>query len=270
LTRSFQTLTGAVSGRPDDVLLFVASFDGVLAEYRGDPTLVRVSQSRLALLTRLQRLPGVVVAIISGRPLDDLRERVPLDDDAFFIGLHGLEIAGPEFAWPRSEVMQAYEARMVDVATRLRGEVSRIPGVRVECKGPVLALHTSEAASNDVVWSRFRLLGAAAELVNTQSVRVLRGRDVLELVPNVGSSRAEAVMAVRRCVEERYQRSAFTVYIGEDAVDDDAARAIGERGVAAVVGRRARVDCHLDSPDDVDAFMQEVILDRQPRRPSTA
>lgn len=268
MTNPVDILTGAVNSRRDDVLLFLTSFDGVLSEYRSEPAAVQVSRDRLALLNRLQRVPGVVVAVISGRPLDDLRSRVPLDDGAFYIGLHGLEIAGPDFGQVRDDVIRAAGDGTTDVGTRLRDAVSDIPGVRLECKGPVFALHTREAASRDVVWSRFRLLGAVADQVNSRSMRVLRGHDVLELLPNVGFSRAEAARAVRRRVEERHRRSVFTVYIGEDAVDDDALNAVGLSGVAAVVGRRTRVDCYLDSPEDVYAFVRTVIRDRQPRTSS--
>jgi trehalose 6-phosphate phosphatase len=250
------------SRRPDDVLLFATSFDGVLAPYESDPSHVAIASPRLALLKRLQRLPGVVVAIVSGRPLDDLRPRIPLDAGAFYVGLHGLEIAGPLFEWTCREGIDAYRDRMRDVAVRLQGTVSSVPGARVECKGPIVALHTRDVAEQQVVWSRFQLLSAAADLVNTSAVRPLRGHDVLELLPNVDCSRAEALRTVRRCVEERHQRPVFTIYIAEDVPHDGALDAVGECGIGAVVGRRTHAAYHLESGDDVDDMMNELITDR--------
>jgi trehalose-6-phosphatase len=151
---------------------------------------------------------------------------------------------------------------MLDVAVRLQDIVSSVHGVRVECKGPIVALHTRDVASEQVVWSRFMLLSAAADLVNGASVLPLRGHDVLELLPNVGCSRREALRIVRGCVEERCQRPVFTMYIGEDVPDDGALSAIGENGVAAVIGRRTHADYHLDSCDDVDLMVNELIADR--------
>jgi len=269
LSRGLDILAQPVGCRPDDPLLFVASFDGALTEYQDDPTHVRVTPARLALLERLQRLPGVVVAVISGRPLNDLRWRIPLDEDAYYIGLHGLEIAGPQFVQSCREGIHPYRDCMLDVAVRLDDVISDVPGARVEYKGPIVALHTRETAPEQVVWSRFQLLGAAADLVNTDSVRSLRGHDVLELVPNVDCSRAEALRVVRRSVEARHHRAAFTVYIGEDIADDDAMSAIGERGVAAVIGRRTPVAHHLDSCDDLDALIDTLITSRVRRGGST-
>jgi trehalose 6-phosphate phosphatase len=248
----------------DDVLLFVAAYDGVLAEYQDDPAVARVPPARLARLRRLQRLPRVALAVISGRPLDDLRSRSSLAEGAYYIGLHGLEIAGPQVTWTCGEEIRRYCDCMSNVAMQLQDLVREVPGVRVECKGPIVALHTREAAPEHVVWSRFQFLSAASDLVNTESVRPLRGHDVLELVPNVGCSRAEALSAVRRCVEARYQRSAFTIYIGEDIPDDGAATAIGALGVAAVVGRRTQAAHHLDSSEDLDAVLDELIANRLP------
>jgi trehalose-phosphatase len=252
----------------DDMLLFVASFDGVLAEYQSDPNHVHVTPDRLALLRRLQQVPGVVVAVISGRPIDDLRSRVMLGPEAYYIGLHGLEIAGPQLAWTCGDAIHTYSDRMMDVAIRLQDVICNVPGVRLERKGPIVALHTREAAPQDVVWSRFQLLSAAAELVNTDAVRALRGRDVLELLPNVGCTRGEAVRTVRQCVEERSQHPVVTMYIGEDVTDDGALDAAGEDGVTVVMGRRTQAAYHLESPDDVDALVHELIADRLRRSTS--
>jgi hypothetical protein len=73
---------------------------------------------------------------------------------------------------------------------------------------------------------------------------------------------------VRRCVEERHHRTAFTLYIGEDIADDGALSALGERGVAAVIGRRMPVEYLLESSDDLDAVIGELITTRLRRTDS--
>jgi trehalose-phosphatase len=260
---SLEALSTVARRHLGDPLLVIASFDGVLAEYEDDPAAVRIRWNRLQTLGRLARLPGVAVAVLSGRRLDDLMARVDLGEDAFYIGLHGLEIAGPAFTWTAGDSLQPYRESMRSIAAGLDDIISEVPGVRLEWKGPVIAVHTRNATSKDAVWSRFRLLSAAADLVNTGSVRTIRGRDVLELVPNVGFSAGEALVAVRRRVEARHQRPVFAVYLGADTVDDDAMSALGPSGVTAVVGRRTRAEYHLESPDAVDAFLNRLVDDRR-------
>jgi trehalose 6-phosphate phosphatase len=224
---------------------------------------------RLALLRQLQQAHDVVVGVISGRPIADLRSRIPLATGAVYIGLHGLEVAGPDFVRSRAAELSDFQPYVGELARRLREVVTDIPGVRLECKGPVIALHTREAASNDAVWSRFQLLNAAAERLHAGSIQVLRGSHVLELLPNVGHVRADALATVRRAIEHHRDQHVFTVYVGEDATDDDAVGALQEHAVAAVLGRRrSAADYHLGSAEDVDSFMRDLIASR--RRSSAA
>ena len=262
ISGGMEQLGQVIGSHRDDVLLFLASFDGVLSEYRKNPAEVRVPAARLALLKQLQRLPNVVVAVISGRTLDDLRSRISLHAGAFFAGLHGLEVVGPDFSQVRTDAIEAFRDRMAQVAAQLHEVVGHVRGVRLECKGPIVALHTRDAAPDDVVWSRFQLLSAAADLVNSASVRALRGQDVLELLPNVGHSRAEAVLAIERCIASRFDRPVFTVYIGADWPDDDAVNVTGDNHVAAVVGRRTAVGHRLASPAELDELLAELIAQR--------
>jgi hypothetical protein len=72
--------------------------------------------------------------------------------------------------------------------------------------------------------------------------------------------RASAIEAIRRHLEGRDPRRIFTVYIGEDLVEDDAVDAVQGRGLVAVVGRRApQADYHLGSPAVVRQLIERLI-----------
>lgn len=241
-----------------DVLLFLAAFDGVLAEYRTDPQSVRLVHERRALMHRLQDVPGVIVGVTSGRRLDDLRERVDVGERAFYVGLHGIEAGGPNFIHIRVTPFDYSEA-LLRVADRLRRVISRVPGVRVECKGAVIALHTRAAGSRDAMWSRIQLLAAADHLVNAGSARIIRGHHVLELIADVGHPKADAITAIQRTIQRRYQRQVYTVYVGEDVADDDAFQAVRRRGVGIVVGKRqSHADYHLCRSSEIELLLDEV------------
>lgn len=263
LQHTLDSLGAAADRHLHDPLLFVAAFDGVLAAYDDDPDAVRISTDRQRALRRLQQLPDVTVGVFSGRPLTDVRARIDLGDDAFYVGLHGLEIAGPEFTWTPPDVLESYSGAMEEIAAGLREILSHLPGVRLEWKGPVIAVHTRQASSENAVWSRFQLLRAAADLVNNDAVQTVRGHDVLELVPNVGFSGAEALRTIRQRVEGRQERRVFTVYVGADAADDSALYAVGAGGVSAVVGRRSRAEYRFESPEEVDALVSRLTRDRR-------
>jgi trehalose 6-phosphate phosphatase len=245
-----------------DALLAVVDFDGVLTEYHADADAVTLTAHRRDVLTRVAKVPGITLAIISGRPVDDLVARTGLAADVFHLGLHGLESVGPGFAHVRHDVLEVSRTRLHELAVDLEPSVATVSGARLEDKNGAIALHTRDVDSSDTIWLRFHLLSAAADLLAGGTLRAVRGRDVLELLPNVADPRAGAIEAVRAFVEARDGRSTFTVYIGADAVDDDARHAVQQRGLAAVVGRRVPgTPLHLADGADLEELLERFVTD---------
>ena len=73
-------------------LVLLCDFDGTLSEFDNDPNAVWLKPSRRDLLERLAHGPGQTIAIVSGRRLDDVKQRTALAGDVYHAGLHGLEI----------------------------------------------------------------------------------------------------------------------------------------------------------------------------------
>jgi trehalose-phosphatase len=183
----------------------------------------------------------------------------------FYIGLHGMEVVGPGFTLLEQRALTQHQEELRDVFTAAVPLISEISGAHLEDKEVVLALHTRQATSSDAVWARFHLLSRASQIANLQSFRILRGNHVLELLPNVGPTKATAIAAIRDFLEQREGRRVFAVYMGEDVAEDDAYRAIVPHGVAAIVGRRApHVDHYLESIEMVDQLLTRVAAVRDP------
>jgi trehalose-phosphatase len=240
-----EELQRAIAGRASEPLLCIVAFDGVLAPYEVHPGDVTLPPPRRERMAALMRDDECVVGIMSGRALDDLIPRVGLGPSAFYIGLHGLETLGPGLV-RRSEMIGTFEALFDEIAHGVAPQVAKVEGAWLEHKGGVLALHTCGAASADAVWLRFHLLNAAAPLVNSKMVRVFRGRDVLELVPNDNDSRAAAIATVREAVVGRRGSPVFTVYIGPDVPDDEAVVAVAPPDAAITVATPYETDAVLD------------------------
>jgi trehalose-phosphatase len=146
------------------LLLVAVDFDGTIAPIAPHPDQAAAHPAALAALTALARLPQTRVAIVSGRPLLELERLVPAAD-VDRVGCHGAEVAGdralvlPEerrlslakaqelgsaaaarLAGSHVEVKPAgvtFHWRGCDPAAaaplveQLRGELARLPGVRV-------------------------------------------------------------------------------------------------------------------------------------------
>src|SRR5258706_4856935 len=76
-------------------LLLLLDFDGTLSPIVKNPRRASLPQATRRVLTDLARRPGVAVAIVSGRRIEDLRALVGLP--VIYAGNHGLRIEGPGF-----------------------------------------------------------------------------------------------------------------------------------------------------------------------------
>jgi trehalose-phosphatase len=78
----------AAAPRP---LLVAVDVDGTLSEIVPRPPDARLVDGARDALCRLADVPGVVIAVVSGRPLHELRDQFGFEDGTRLIGSHGLE-----------------------------------------------------------------------------------------------------------------------------------------------------------------------------------
>ena len=85
-------------------LLIATDFDGVLAPIVADRDAVQPDQEALAALRELSELPGVAVALVSGRALADLDSHTSMPSSVVLVGSHGAEV-GALPPWMQAEVL---------------------------------------------------------------------------------------------------------------------------------------------------------------------
>lgn len=197
--------------------LFV-DFDGTLAELGPDPDAITLDIATASALSALAERLGGAVAIISGRDLRDLAGRTP--DRLWRAGGHGLEILEPGRPPPEPPGPPSN-----DVLDILRA-ASRLPGVRLELKGPVAALHFRAAPEAEA-----ECLDAARAAAETSPDLVMQaGKMVVEVKP---SSAHKGLTLEKLCT-----RTPFTgrrpVMFGDDTTDEDAILAALRLGGTAV------------------------------------
>jgi trehalose 6-phosphate phosphatase len=201
--------------RPGDALFL--DFDGTLAELGPDPDAVRLPDATLGDLQRLSDRLGGALAVISGRDLRDLAARTP--SGLWRAGGHGLEIAAPHDIPPPPPPPPPPE-----VLAPLHALV--IPGVRLELKGPVAALHYRAAPEAEAA-----CLAAAAEAAAVLPGLVMQaGKMVVEVKP----ATAHKGSALRRIMQSAPFAGRRPVMLGDDTTDEDAiiaAEALGGIGV---------------------------------------
>lgn len=258
-------MQAAVAGRPaGSAFILLLDFDGTLAEFNPDPAAPQLTPERLRCLEQISRQPGVVVGIVSGRRLDDLRMRTRLPEHVYHAGLHGLEI---EIDGRRTGHPDLYAAaqRLEGLADALGRLVTEIPGTLIEDKGASVAVHARGVPPKrrDAVFARADII--AVPWIAERLVRRLEGDAVVEYLPNIDAHKGDATRWITEDVQNRLGRPAWVAYLGDDITDEDAFREITS-GISVLVGLRPTSATHkLNGITDVDQFLRWLVAEGKVR-----
>ncbi|MGH2628974.1 MAG: trehalose-phosphatase [Actinomycetota bacterium] len=201
-------------------------YDGTLTPIVERPEDALLSDDARRAIERLAaRCP---VAVISGRDLADVRRMVGVEDIAY-AGSHGFDIAGPGGVAEQHGV--EFLPDLDRAEDELRASLGRIPGIRVERKRFAIAVHVRQVEDR-----RIPEVETAVDRVARAHARLRRtgGKKVFELRPNEEWDKGRALLRLMQIL--RVDRvDVVPIYVGDDATDEDAFRAIAERGIGLVV-----------------------------------
>ena len=139
---SYGQLIGVVGGRQPFVCL---DFDGTLSEIVSDPDAATLVEGAAKALENLAA--QCPVAILSGRDLADIRDRVGLPG-LWYAGSHGFELIGPDGSHHHNDAAAAAVPVLERAADGLRDELKDIPGAHVEHKRYAVAVHYRNAPAS--------------------------------------------------------------------------------------------------------------------------
>jgi trehalose 6-phosphate phosphatase len=233
-------------------------FDGTLSEIVEDPDSARLVDGAADALTSLSA--ACPVAILSGRDLADVRERIGLPG-LWYAGSHGFELTGPDGTHHQNPEAAASIPVLAGAAADLADQLGRIPGVVVEHKRFGVAVHYRNAARDRV--------GEVAAAVRTAgqrtALRVTTGREVIELRPNIDWDKGKTLRWVLDYIRDNEGAGPLLpIYLGDDITDEDAFDAVDDDGIAILVrhsddGDRATAARYaLDDPGRVREFTERL------------
>jgi trehalose-phosphatase len=236
-------------------VLFVGlDFDGTLAPIVADPGAAAALPEARAAVAALARRSDCRVGVLSGRALDDVRTRLGIAD-VWYAGNHGFEIMGPGLPYRVHPGAQAARPAL-DRCLRRLAALAALPGVSVEDKGLSASVHVRNVPSVDVAGrAAAAVRGACAA---EAALRVTEGLEVLELRPALAWDKGRALRFLLEAL--RVPDGAPVVFIGDDATDEDAFRALRGRGEGVIVGDPPRADtaatAWLRGPADVAMLLR--------------
>jgi trehalose 6-phosphate synthase/phosphatase len=215
-------------------LAVLLDFDGTLAPIADRPEDASLPSLTRALLARLARGPRCHVAVVSGRSLEDLKNRVGLPD-VVYVGNHGFEIAGPGWAAERKDAVEV-RGLIAACSSRLRHRLEGVRGALVEDKGLGASVHYRLVRRDQVEHVRQAVLQEVAQLPPGK-VEIRRGKMVLELRPAIDWDKGRAaVWLLQQIVGNDWPTRCAVIYAGDDRTDEDAFLALGDAAATIAVG----------------------------------
>lgn len=248
---SFEEVEEQVKG--NQVVVFL-DYDGTLTPIVSRPEDAVLSDEMHKILEELKT--QCPVAVISGRGLADVRERVGIAD-LYYAGSHGFEISGP--GGLEKELEQAARfLPVLDKAEReLEDRLAGIEGAQVEHKKFSIATHYRNV-KEDQVASVKRIEEEVAS--GFPELRRSEGKKVEELQPDIDWDKGRAIEWFMKTLN--LSRPNFVpFYIGDDITDEDAFEALKTTGITIVVGkgsRSTRAQYCLKDTDEVGEFLAEL------------
>ncbi len=224
-------LASALEGRTPAVFL---DYDGTLAPIADRPDLAVLSSEMRDTLGRLAR--AWPTAVVSGRGREDVEALVGLPN-VNYAGSHGFDIAGPEAGGRlRLEVAQDLAPAVEEVSTELRERTRDIPGALVENKKYSVAVHY-RLVEGERAAEVERAVDEA--LAGRPQLRKAPGKKVFELRPALDWDKGRAVLWLLEALDLEGP-DVRPLYVGDDVTDEDAFRALEERGIGILVSELPR------------------------------
>ena len=239
-----------IAGGHGQLAVFL-DYDGTLTPIVSHPEEAVLSDSMRQTLRELAaRAP--VVAILSGRELDDVRRRVNIDS-IVYAGSHGFDIAGPHGL--RRQMATEFLSNLDMAEKELHAVLGGISGARVERKRFSVAAHYRNVKENDVP----KVEQAVSEVATRhRGLRRMEGKKVFELLPAIAWDKGKAMLWLLETLGSE-RGNIRPIFIGDDRTDEDAFRALEQRGIGILVSEQSQptgAKYSLKDPAEVEYFLR--------------
>jgi alpha,alpha-trehalase len=226
-------------------------YDGTLTPIVSRPEEAVLSQKMRALLEELCRF--ATVAVVSGRGLADVRERVGIPG-IYYAGSHGFEISGPQGIAMEHEEAKKHLKALSQAREEISKELGNVEGALVETKRFSIAVHYRNVREADIPQVEAAVDRARG---HHPGLRKTHGKRVFELRPDVEWDKGKALRWLLERLELDSQET-LPIYVGDDLTDEDAFAVLETEGIGIFVGeghRRTAAHFRAADPDEVGALL---------------
>lgn len=243
-------LKGSLPGKRGRAPLSIfLDFDGTLTPIAGHPYDALLSDSMREILIALNE--SCPVAIISGRGLADLKEKVGVEG-LTYVGNHGMEVSSNEFSFIYDIGPVETEA-IGKVAGKLASLEASYEGTVLEKKGVTLSIHYRLLKSGKKPSFLKKVASVLRPFNSKKLIRITSGKEVVEVRPTADWDKGSALEWL---LERRRFTGTMPLCVGDDKTDEDAFRIIKGKGLSIYVGRSvSTADLYLANQSEVASML---------------
>jgi len=251
----------AVKAKIKDKYLFVfLDFDGTLVPIAETPDKAKLPKKIKGLLRKLADNPRLKIALISGRAIGDIKNKIGLKG-IIYSGNHGLEIEGPKINF-KPVVSPRYRIIIERLSNELKQKTSFIKGALVEDKGLSLSLHYRLVNKKQIPLLKTVFHEAVVLYLVKNRIKIKPGKMVLEVRPPVEWNKGKIVLwLLSRQIFALKKEGILPIYIGDDVTDEDAFKALKRKGLSIFVGKAgdSQADYYLKNTEEVVKFLRLIM-----------
>jgi len=212
------------------VALFL-DFDGTLVPIQKNPDQCILSYKIKKQLELLRDSKNCYLIILSGRSLSDIKQKVGIKR-IYYGGNHGLDISGSNVRFTHPKAIFA-KPIINHIRQQLQKEIEDIDGAWIEDKKFTLSLHFRYVKTEDIPRIKKVFYNVVNKYSEKKLLAVIKGKKVLELVPDVSWDKGKAVLWILQRLKDKY----LPVYVGDDHTDETAFKSLRKKGITIRVGK---------------------------------
>lgn len=236
-------------------ILLLSDLDGTLIPIAKRPEEAKLSSEMEGILKFLARKRGFEVAIISGRSLSDLKQKIKIRN-IIYVGNHGLEIEmkGKKFIYPQASTSIPTMKQLKKI---LKARLASIKGTIVEDKRVGLAVHYRMVKNSDVPELKRAVRQIFRPFMEKREIKIGRGKKILEARPPIMWDKGKAASML---LDSFKRDKPLSFYLGDDKTDEDAFSALDGKGITIFVGkpRKSKAKFFLKNVGEVGIFLKRL------------
>jgi len=241
-------------------VLLMLDFDGTLALIPKYPKHARLSIKTRSLLEKL--IKKFHVAIITGRPLKNIKGKIGIKKGIIYSGVHGYEwqIGKKEESVKVSKIFLDSLKNAREQFELLLPEYSCLS---VDDKKSCIAVFYRGLKNTELksfLFKAYRII----EKLDKKKLEIIFESQSFELRPRLNWTKGHFAKFAIKKIQSKIKQNILPIYIGDGLTDEDAFKALKKNGITIRVGKsnKSAAQYYLKNQKQVDKFL-EWLTDRK-------